>query len=233
MTFESTIQDVIPRTASVKSFRVNVPQPVNFKAGQFMEVAIRIDGQEAKKYFTISSPPTEKQFIEFTKRITASVFSQALSRMSRGDWIKISMPLGRFTLERADGKIAFLSGGIGITPIRSICAFVTDQKVDRDVILIYGNHNQADIPFRDEFDTMQAHLPHLRVVHVLDSPEQDWQGYQGYITQEIIVKEIPDYAERTFFVCGPPSMVTSLTGILQNDLQLPQEQIIVENFDGY
>lgn len=233
MIFETTIQNIIQRTPSVKSFQIALPQPVDFKVGQFMEVTILLAGREGKKYFTISSPPIETRFIEFTKRITQSPFSQTLNQMKPGDWIRISMPLGRFTLERAEGKIAFLSGGIGITPIRSMCQFAADMKMDRDIVLLYGNRNQTDIPFQDEFENMKKVLPRLRVVHVLDAPKEGWQGHTGHIIKEIIAKEIPDHAERTFFVCGPPKMVEGLTRILTDDLRLAKEQVVIENFDGY
>jgi ferredoxin-NADP reductase len=233
MFFETIIQNIIQRTPSVKSFQIALPQPVAFKAGQFMMATIRVDGKEDSKYFTVSSPPTEKKFIEFTKRITQSPFSQTLDQMKPGDWVKVSIPMGLFTLERADGKIAFLSGGIGITPIRSMCQFAADMKMDRDIVLLYGNHDQTDIPFQDEFENMKKVLPRLRVVHVLDAPKEGWQGHTGYMTKEIIAQEIPDFAGRTFFVCGPPKMVEGLTRILTDDLQLSKKQVIIENFDGY
>jgi len=234
MIFETTIQNVVQRTPSVKSFQINLPQAVEFKAGQFMQVSIIAGGKEEGKYFTISSPPSETRFIEFTKRITQSPFSQALDRMAPGDRVKISMPMGRFTLERAGGnRIAFLSGGIGITPIISICRFAAHEQMDLDVVLLYGNRTQGDIPFKDELDELTRAIPRLRVVHVLESPPEGWQGYTGYITKETVVSEIPDYRDRIFFVCGPPGMVAALTGILEKGLALPREQIITENFDGY
>jgi len=235
MIFETTIQNVVQRTPSVKSFQINLPQAVEFKAGQFMTVTIRVDGKEDSKYFTISSSPSEKHFIEFTKRITQSSFSQALDRMAPGDRVKISMPMGRFTLERAsaDAKIAFLSGGIGITPIISICRSAADQKLDRDMILLYGNRTQDDVPFKKEWEKLTRALPRLRVVHILESPPEGWTGPAGYMTAGMIREKIPDFARRVFFVCGPPGMVAALTGILEKGLALPREQIITENFDGY
>ncbi len=164
---------------------------------------------------------------------SSPAFSQTLDQMKPGDWVKVSIPMGLFTLERASDKIAFLSGGIGITPIISMCRFLAHEKTDRDIILIYGNHDQTDIPFQDEFEDMKKVLPRLRVVHVLDAPQEGWEGHTGYITKDIVLKEIPDYADRAFFVCGPPKMVEGLTRILTDDLRLAKEQVIIENFDGY
>ncbi|MEW5894322.1 MAG: hypothetical protein AB1650_00950, partial [Candidatus Omnitrophota bacterium] len=145
----------------------------------------------------------------------------------------VDMPMGRFTLDRAPGKVAFISGGVGITPIRSICQYVKEMNFDKDIVLIYGNHRQGDIIFKEEFDEMAAGDLPLKVVHVLDQPLGEWSGYTGLISKDIIVKEIPDCPERTFFLCGPPKMVECLSSLLQKELSIAKERIIIENFSGY
>ena len=48
-----------------------------------------------------------------------------------------------------------------------------------------------------------------------------------------IEEEIPDYRQRSFYVCGPPRMVTDLAALLRSELELPEEQIKTERFSGY
>ena len=126
VTFETEVSDVIQRTHNVKSFRFKRDESADFKAGQFFLVTIKISGQERTKHFSFSSSPTEKGYIEFTKKLTGSDFSKALDGLKTGDRAKLKMPYGSFTFEGGYKKIAFLSGGIGITPIRSICKYVVD-----------------------------------------------------------------------------------------------------------
>lgn len=234
MIFESNIEKIIPRTSSVKSFLIPRPKEFCFKAGQFMEVTIKVDGHDQTKCLTISSSPSEKEYIQFTKRITNNVFSQTLDHLTPGAMVKINGPLGYFTLDHAKGnKIAFLSGGIGITPIHSICQYALDKKIDRDIVLVYGNRNEEDIPFKDDLERFQSENPYFRMVYVLDNPLKGWNGYVGFITKDIIEQEIPDYMERTFFVCGPPKMVDIMAHMLNNDLLVQKEKVIIENFSGY
>ncbi|MEW6109540.1 MAG: FAD-dependent oxidoreductase [Nitrospirota bacterium] len=94
--------------------------------------------------------------MEFTKRITNSEFSQALNQLKIGDWARIKMPYGFFTFEGEYEKIAFLSGGIGITPIRSICKYACDRGLPTDIVLIYGNKTEKDIAFHEDFIQMEA-----------------------------------------------------------------------------
>lgn len=67
MKFETRVADIIPRTYNVKSFRFARAGSMNFKAGQYMLVTLKTGEQEARKPFSISSSPTEKGYVEFTK----------------------------------------------------------------------------------------------------------------------------------------------------------------------
>lgn len=78
-----------------------------------MFITIKIEGKEKQKHFTISSSPTEKDFIEFTKKLTGYEFSNALNTLKEGDWARIRAPFGNFTFEGEYDKIGMLSGESG------------------------------------------------------------------------------------------------------------------------
>jgi ferredoxin-NADP reductase len=229
---EAKIKEIIQRTPQVKSFRLEVVNRSDFQAGQFLRVSLK-DGDEFTKYLSISSSPTEKEYIEFTKKLTQSVFSSLLNRLKAGDSVKINYPFGNFVLKKNAKKIAFLSGGIGITPIRSICKYAVDIKLDVDLVLLYGNRSPNEIAFKEDFDIMQKGFPKLKVVHVLCEKSPDFKCRQGQIDLNIIKEEIPDYRERKFYLCGPPGMVTSIQDILVQQLAIKKEDIITESFRGY
>ncbi len=229
---EAKIKEIIQRTYNVKSFRLDVKSKgPDFKAGQFLEVTLK-DKPGLKRYLSISSSPTEKCHLEFTKKITESEFSQALNNLKAGDAVIVKYPFGNFTLRGAP-KIAFLSGGIGITPIRSISKYVVDKNLGTDIILLYANRSIRDIAFREDFDFMQKEYPKLRVVHVLCEPAVGFKCTPGLINARVIKNEIPDYSERKFYLCGPPGMVEAMQGILTKELKVPDTDIITENFQGY
>jgi len=233
ITFETEVLDIIQRTHDIKSFRFNTRDDVTFKAGQFFFVTIKINGEEKTKHFSFSNSPTETDYIEFTKRITNSEYSQALDKLKIGDWAKLKMPLGKFTFEGEYPKIAFISGGIGITPIRSICKFLTDKKLLTDIILLYGNRTEEDIAFRNDFSEMQKLNKNLRVIYTLDTAPKKWEGRTGHINDEMIRGEIKDFNDRVFYICGPPKMVEGLGSILKDKLSVTADKIKIENFSGY
>jgi len=197
-----------------------------------MFVTIKASGKEMKKHFTISSSPSESGFVEFTKRITGSEFSNALNALEKGDWAKISAPYGDFTFEGEFAKVGMLSGGIGITPLRSMCRYCTDMKLDTKITLLYGNRSEQDIVFRKEFEEVRELNKNLKVIFTLDEPSESWTGHKGRITAEMIKNEIPDYLETVFLTCGPPVMVEVMKKLLAS-LSIPQEQIKWELFTGY
>ena len=232
MKFETNVKDIILRTYNVKSFRFPRPASLNHKSGQFMFIAIKIGEEEAQKHFTISSSPTEKGFIEFTKKLTGHKFSDALDALRVGDWVKIDAPYGNFTFEGEFKRIGMLSGAIGITPLRSMRKYCTDMLLDTKIALLYGNHTEKDIVFREELEKMQQQNKNLKVVFTVSEASEGWTGYTGRIDAEMIKKEIPDYMERVFYTCGPPAMVKAMENLLK-DLNVPKKNIKKEDFPGY
>ena len=226
------IAEIVVRTPYVKSFRVTINARIEFTAGQWG--VLKIGGLPGlSKPLSISSSPTEKGYLEFTKKITTSDFSKGLDGLKVGDGIVIQYPFGNFIFPGDTPKIAFISGGIGITPIRSICKDLTDCGSDTSVILLYGNNSIDEIAFKDDLDRMQSQNRNMKVTHVLRSAPGGWKGYTGFICEELIHKEIPDYLERRFYLCGPPAMVHSFKDILTEKFRLPQTQVVTEDFKGY
>jgi len=229
---KAKIKEIIQRNYNVKSFRLEVPGPLDFKAGQFLSVSIG-DDQKLKRYLSISNSPTEKCHLEFTKKLTQSDFSKALNNLKAGDQVSIEYPFGKFILDESLAKVAFLSGGIGITPIRSICKYAVDKNLGIDMVLVYSNRSVRDIVFKDDFDAMVKSYPPLRVAHVLCETEVGFKCTVGLINSTVIKNEIPDYQERKFYLCGPPQMVEAMRKLLVEELGLNSGKIIIENFQGY
>lgn len=235
-TFDSQVTGIVRRNYNAMSIRLAVRPGLSFKVDQFMQVTLSVEGKEQSKYLSLSNSPTEKEHLEFTKKLTDSAFSKALENLKVGDALKVKMPMGSFVLDEAVPKHAFLAGGIGITPIRSIWKDAWDRGLPVDLALFYGNRTPQDVIFKDDLDAMAASGRNFKVVYSLDSLEAcplDWKGHCGFINAELIRQELPDFLERIFYVCGPPVMVKSLSGILVDALKIPEKQIKRENFAGY
>lgn len=230
-TTSATVRRVIRRTPCVKSFVIAPDQPVSFRAGQYMVVTA---GSPAMgKPLSISSAPLATGELEFTKKITQSPFSALLDGLGEGDRVDIRLPFGSFTLDRAGERTCFLAGGIGITPIISMCRQASLAGRPGTITVLYGNRTAGEIAFFDEFSALEGALPGLRVVHVLQEAPENWAGRRGFITAEVLRECVPELPRNTFFVCGPPAMVDAMKRLIRDELQLPEESLVLERFSGY
>jgi ferredoxin-NADP reductase len=232
MKFETHVKEIIPRTYNVTTFRFPRPATLSYKPGQYLFATIKSSGKKLSKTFSLSSSPTEKEHIEFTKKLTDSEFSNALRALKVGDWAIIDAPYGKFTFEGENEKIALLAGGIGITPFRSICKYCTDMRLTAKITLLYGNRSESDIVFKKELEEMEKQNKNLKVVFILTEASNAWKGATGVIDAEMVKKEVPDYKERVFYACGPPPMVQAMEKLIK-DLGLPPTQLRLEVFTGH
>jgi ferredoxin-NADP reductase len=229
--FEGQILEIIKRTHDAKSFRFPRPEGFDYKPGQYMLVSLTVEGSLVTKPLSFSSSPTEKDYIEFTKKLTGHPFSNVLDNMNIGDSAVISGPFGKMTFEEHE-KVVLLSGGIGITPMISICKYCTDMHLDSNIMLIYSNKTENDLVFKKELNEMMHINSNLKIVYTLTCASESWIGYKERISSKMIINEVPDYMERRFYICGPPEMVHSMEEMLAS-MNIPKEMVKKEALVGY
>jgi ferredoxin-NADP reductase len=125
-----------------------------------------------------------------------------------------------------------LAGGIGITPMRSICKYCTDRGLDVAVALLCANNAEMDVVFRWELEEMEKQNRNLKVVFTLSEAGPGWKGHVGRIDADMIREEVPDFLTAIFYVCGPPAMVDAMRTVLR-DLGTPMDSIKTEDLIGY
>ncbi|MCI5210097.1 MAG: FAD-dependent oxidoreductase [Candidatus Electrothrix sp. ATG2] len=219
----------IPRSPQVNSYRFTRPPGFSFQAGQYVIVGLGHEGMLVHPLSFSSGP--QQDFLEFTKRMTGSAYSQYLEGLHPGDEVIMKGPNGDFSLKGIANDIVCLAGGIGITPIQSMLVDSAFRHDRRRITLIYGNRDDDDVPFAD--DLVKFSLSGLRVVHVLERSFGKVQAYQGRINAKIIRSEVrSDLQEATFLISGSPVMV----GAMEEQLALlgvSSSRIRVERLLGY
>ncbi|MDP3741807.1 MAG: oxidoreductase [Candidatus Micrarchaeota archaeon] len=231
-------------TPTIQVISLNLAgEKFTFKPGQYALVELKIKqvvaggsvGADAggpwdDHAFSIACAPNT-EYLEFATRKSDSDYKKAFVALVKGDEVKVSGPLGNFTLDPIAKSVCFLSGGIGITPIRSMVQFATQQKLNMPITLLFGNRNPSEIPFKAELDGLQKQNPNLKVVHVVSEGDAKWTGAVGRIDAELI-KNHSRIDTDTYYICGPPGMVDSLTNTLKT-LNVAEERIKIEYFTGY
>ena len=183
-----------------------------FAPGQYMEwtLAHRYpDNRGNRRYFTLASSPTENSVrlgVKFYPQ--ASTFKRALSSMKPGEKISAAHLAGGFVLPNdPQKKLAFIAGGIGITPFRSMIQYLLDKKERRSITIVYSNKTVADISYKDLLDRAERELGITTIYSVTGEPTPEPGMHSGQIDANLIALSIPDYRERTFYISGPHAMV--------------------------
>ncbi|MCL5010069.1 MAG: oxidoreductase [Patescibacteria group bacterium] len=208
-----------------------------FRPGQYMEWTLphkNVDLRGNRRYFTIASSPTEQDLIMAVRFSTpSSSYKNSLAAMSEGQKILASQVAGDFVLPpNLETPLVFIAGGIGIAPFRSMIKFIADKKLKCDIVLLYANKTKDDILFGDIFS--QAKTFGVKTLYVLTGSEipDDWEGLRGYLTDEMLRQEIPDYKNRLFYISGPQLMVDNFKDILKA-LGIKSSNIKLDFFPGY
>jgi ferredoxin-NADP reductase len=229
--FDTVVLQVFQRTKNIKSVRFRKPDTFQYRPGQWISVTLGNENDQVTKPLSLSSSPTE-EFLEITKRLTGHDFSNAIAFLKVGDKALLKGPFGHMTFQDEYNKICMLSGGIGITPLRSMIRYSIDKGLATNMALIYSNRYEYDIPFEDDFKKMQISNPNFKMIITLTKPSPSWNGLTGRINREMIEENIPDYADRIFYTSGPKLMVDAMRSILSK-IGLAEEQVKYEYFTGY
>ncbi|WPD21970.1 MAG: FAD-dependent oxidoreductase [Candidatus Electrothrix scaldis] len=219
----------VPRTSEVNSYRFVRPTGFSFQAGQYAIVGLGHEGMLVHP-LSLSSGP-QQDFLEFTKRMTGSAYSQYLEGLYPGDEVIMKGPNGDFSMTGIANDVVCLAAGIGVTPLLSMLIDAADKNDRRRITLIYGNADDDDVPFADELEKLR--LSNFRVIHVLRRSLGKIRAYQGTIDTKVIRSEMDvDLQDATFLISGPPIMVREMEGQLAL-LGVSSSRIRVERFLGY
>lgn len=218
----------------IRTFYFKPERPVQFTAGQFAEWTLKHsdpDNRGTKRWFTISSSPTD-EFVTITTKYAgddkSSSFKKALFRLEAGDEMLMSDPMGDFVLPKLiQTPLVFVAGGIGITPFHSILSWLASTSEERPIRMLYGVNSEDEIIFQETFDKASQHA-----TIVVDDASPAWGGERGRLTAELILGLEKPSDDTLIYVSGPEPMVEAL----QKDLLkagLSKSQFVGDFFPNY
>lgn len=205
-------------------------KPLMFKAGQYAEITLPLtksDNRGNRRTFTIASAPSEK-LVHFGVRFhqPSSRFKIGLHDMAPGTIVHANHINGDFVLPADNSKkLAFIAGGIGITPFRAHLMDLLDRGEKRDITLLYLASSNEDISYRDVLERARDELK-IKVVPIVGN------GGKARLDTARIIAELPDYRERVFFVSGSNVMVDNTTELLTST-GVKRRNIRTDHFSGY
>jgi glycine betaine catabolism B len=220
------------------SFTFEKPKGFMHRPGQYMEWTLDIprgDSRGSRRHFSLASSPTEQDIV-IAARFSSplSRFKQAMAELDQGALVTAAELGGDFVLlEDPRVPLAFIAGGIGITPFRSMIRYMVDKGERRDVVLLYSNDREDEIVFKDVL--CDAEDLGIKIVHTLTDTmnlPRLWKGRTGHFDAKMLQEEVPNLAARHFFVSGSPSMVNAMKTTLRT-VGVPRGHIRTDYFPGY
>ncbi|MBC8233016.1 ferredoxin reductase family protein [bacterium] len=229
--------EVLNETHDVWTIKLAPPEGekrYDYLPGQFHFITpYRESGLPVEEHpFTMSSSPTEDGFVSSTIKESGD-FTSTIGKTKPGDSVAIQGPYGRFSyvLHSEERELVFIAGGVGITPLMSMLRHMRDTQSDKNVLLLYGSNTRDDIVFRSELSEIESgEHPHLKVVHVLAKPGDDWSGETGFVDGEKIERYCSGgLGAKGFYICGPPVMMNIMIQTLR-ELGVSDDHIHYERF---
>jgi len=197
-----------------------------YKPGQFVLFSIPGVGEAT---FSISSPPTRRDFVEFGMR-KVGTFTEAFFKLKEGDIFHMRGPYGNgFDMESMQGRdLIIVAGGLGAVPLRSVLLYAEDRREEfNQVFFLNGARSPDDMLFREDFMAMAARGILDTRLAVDEDPTGKWPYDVGFVTTLIPKLEGKiDPEKTTALICGPPVMYKFVIQELLK-LNVPKDQILM------
>ena len=238
-TFEVKLKARREVAVGTTAFHFEKPAGFQFKAGQFVRMILidppETDDEGTDRSFSIASAPSEPDLV-FATRMRDTAFKRALKSMPLESPVTIDGPFGKMVLpDDATRPAVFLTGGIGITPFRSIIVQATRDRAPHRLFLFYSNRRPEDAPFLDELKDLQHENRQYRLIGTMTDPDRSnrpWSGETGYITQVMLAKHVGDLKGPIYYIVGPPRLVDTMRQML-TAADIATADIRLEKFAGY
>ena len=218
---------------AIYSFWWRTKRPFKYNSGEYIEMSIdfpNADERGNRHWYTLASSPTEELLMNATKFPPKhSTFKQALEKLQPGDEVQISPPMGDFILPRDNTQpLLFVAGGIGVTPFRSMAKFITDQKLNYPIQLLYAANKPSEFAFTELLDN----APGFEVTRMVSEQAEGWKGPVGKLSGPKIAELAGGLQGKLVYISGPAPMVKDFQKQLI-EAGHPKRQVKIDDFPGY
>jgi ferredoxin-NADP reductase len=221
------------------AFTFEKPEGFTFKAGQWGDFTLlnpkETDAEGNTRGFSLANSPSNKELMVAT-RLRDTAFKRILKELPLGTELKLEGPGGSFTLHNNKAIPAvYLTGGIGITPVRSIVMQAAKDKLPQHILLFYSNNRPEDAAFLEELKSLESENPNYKFIPTMTAmnrSKKEWHGELGFINKKMLEKYIKDLTKPIYYISGPAAMVVAMRKML-TESDIDDDNIRTEEFSGY
>lgn len=210
-----------PETARTKSITLAVPNWMEHRAGQHVDVRLTAeDGYQAERSYSIVSPPEEAPRVTLTvERLDDGEVSPYLTDELRvGDKLELRGPIGGYFVWEAQmgGPLLLVAGGSGIVPLMAMLRHSVAIGSSAAIRLLYSSRTLEDVIYRDELDHLVKISTMLEVVQTLTRAQPPgWTTYARRIDTQMLREVAWPVVQRPLaYICGPTPFVETAAASL-------------------
>ncbi len=226
------VAEKISESVEVTSFYLEPVdgEPVaGFTPGQYLGVRLFIDGQEARRNYSLSAAPNGRSYRISVKREPGGLVSNFLhDKLNQGDTLDVFPPAGAFVLKDGTNPLVLISGGVGITPTLAMAEASLAQG-KREVIFLHYARNKAVHAFEKTLKDWASRHAQFRHFVVYEHGEQEQAHALGRPAVEHLQSLLPPDLNCEVYFLGPKSLMAAIKRFLTT-LGVPAERYQYEFF---
>jgi ferredoxin-NADP reductase len=184
-----------------------------FQAGQFVQIAVDIDGVRRTRCYSPSCSQYRKDGrIELTIKAhpQGSVSQYLHANAKPGLVLGLSQADGTFMLPaQRPEQTLLISGGSGITPVLSMLRTLADEGHTGEVVFLHYAFTEADVAQLARLRQLAAAHPNVRLV-LAYTRQQSGGDLHGLFDETHLAEAAPWYADAQTFLCGPPGLMATI-----------------------
>ena len=182
---------------------------VAYEAGQYAHLLIEGETREVRE-LSFASAPSEDNLMLTMHVGSNTEFKNKMSKLSGGDEVSLFKIKGKLEFPQVNEKsYVFLSGGVGITPFRSILKENKEKDLRIDLVQV----QRGDFLFKNELESLVNNYYSI-------SPE----NFDDEITN-IIEKN----RSSLFYICGSKRFVDGISNLMEKNM-IDKDRIQIESF---
>lgn len=214
-------------------------QAFSFKPGQTIDLTYHNmpleDPAGNRRTFSIASKPG-LDHLQIATRVRGSGFKQSLLKADLGTTLELDGPYGSFTLPNKPSSVVLLTGGIGVTPFRSMALDAAARSLEHALLMIHSNRTPEEAPFLDELQRLASEFRRFTYRPTMtqaDRSKRPWNGDRRRVDRDYLSEVIPSQRDGSlYYAAGPERFVGAVVQILKG-MGIDEDQIRFEEFPGY
>jgi ferredoxin-NADP reductase len=193
-----------------------------FKSGQFLHLALDTYDPSGfwpdSRVFSIASPPHQRERLSITYSVRGRFTARMEKELAEGKPVWVKMPYGEFVIQSTT-DVVLLAGGTGITAFTAFISGLSASSASK-VFLAYGARTVDLLIYHNLIDQYANEAHHLRQWYFVEEPQavpsQAEPAILGKLSLKEIWGQIDDPFASTFYLSGPPDMISTISHDLKD-----------------